>query len=79
MCTVLDPMGGLGRFMTDLAWEGHRVLLGDLNPAVLLLAHLRDPHLSEHGGSLGDKLRHRIEEMANELDSAKQESEVSTQ
>ena len=74
MCTVLDPMAGLGRFMTDLAWEGHRVLLGDLNPAVLLLAHLRDPHLSEHGGSLGDKLQHRIEEMANELDSAKQES-----
>ena len=61
--------------MTDLAWEGHRVLLGDLNPAVLLLAHLRDPHLSEHGGSLGAKLQHQIEEMANELDSAKQESE----
>lgn len=43
--TVLDPMAGQAYSLSRLASEGATVYLGDLNPAPLLLASLRDPHL----------------------------------
>lgn len=42
---VLDPMAGQGFLLTELAYRGARVWLGDLNPALCLLASLRDPKL----------------------------------
>jgi hypothetical protein len=42
MC-VLDPMGGQGYYLSEIVKEQATVWLGDLNPAPLLLACLRDP------------------------------------
>ncbi len=44
MC-VLDPMGGQGYFLSEIVKEQATVWLGDLNPAPLLLACLRDPRM----------------------------------
>src|SRR6185295_2367026 len=42
----LDPMSGQGYNLSTLAWRGGEVWLGDLNPAPLHLAMLRDPELA---------------------------------
>jgi hypothetical protein len=42
---ILDPMGGQGYDLSKLAFHGARVWIGDINPAVLLLATLRDPRI----------------------------------
>jgi hypothetical protein len=41
----LDPMAGQGYNLSALAWRGSEVWLGDINPAPLHLAMLRDPEL----------------------------------
>jgi hypothetical protein len=41
--TILDPMGGQAFYLSRLAWEGLRIYVGDINPAPLLLASMRDP------------------------------------
>lgn len=43
--SILDPMAGQGFALCRLSWQGIRVSLGDLNPATLLLAVLRDPQI----------------------------------
>lgn len=40
---ILDPMAGQAFALSQLALDGAKVYLGDLNPAPLLLASLRDP------------------------------------
>src|ERR1035441_8417082 len=42
---VLDPMSGQAHYLSELAWRGNEVWLGDINPGPLLLAALRDPLL----------------------------------
>lgn len=42
---ILDPMAGQGFALSQFAWEGAHVQLGDTNPATLLMASLRDPNL----------------------------------
>ncbi|MCA9139599.1 MAG: hypothetical protein KDB00_22655 [Planctomycetales bacterium] len=41
--SILDPMAGQGYALSQLSWEGANVTLGDLNPATLAMASLRDP------------------------------------
>jgi len=41
----LDPMAGQGYNLSALAWRGSEVWLGDIDPAPLHLAMLRDPEL----------------------------------
>lgn len=41
--SILDPMAGQAYFLCRLSWKGYSVLIGDINPAPLLLATLRDP------------------------------------
>lgn len=43
--SILDPMSGQGFSLSQLTRQGANVWLGDLNPAPLLLAALRDPKL----------------------------------
>ena len=43
--TILDPMAGQAFALSQMSWEGANVRLGDINPATLLLASLRDPTL----------------------------------
>ena len=42
---LLDPMAGQGYAISSLAFKGGSVCLGDVNPAPLLLASLRDPRV----------------------------------
>lgn len=53
---ILDPMSGQADFLARYAWKGSRVLLGDLNAAVLCLARLRQPSLIKNGLKLADDL-----------------------
>jgi hypothetical protein len=43
--TILDPMGGQGFLLSSLAGKGAKIWLGDINPAPLHLAMLRDPRM----------------------------------
>src|SRR5262245_35957907 len=43
--SILDPMSGQGFSLSKISRKGAAVWLGDLNPAPLLLASLRDPRL----------------------------------
>jgi hypothetical protein len=42
---VLDPMAGQAYYLSQLALEGASVHAGDINPATVLLATLRDPRI----------------------------------
>lgn len=42
---ILDPMAGNGYALAQLALEGAQVWLGDINPALVSLALLRDPRI----------------------------------
>lgn len=42
---ILDPMGGQGYLLSALASRGAEIWLGDINPAPLHLAMLRDPRM----------------------------------
>jgi hypothetical protein len=49
---ILDPMAGQAFYLSQLAWEGSSVSIGDINPAPLLLALLRDPEVIVKAESL---------------------------
>ena len=49
---ILDPMGGQGYTLSALAGNGCHILLGDINPAPLHLAMLRDPRMILERGQL---------------------------
>src|SRR5258708_6974393 len=49
---ILDPMGGQAFYLSQLAWQGYSVTVGDINPAPLLLAILRDPEMLCHADEL---------------------------
>lgn len=61
---ILDPMAGQGVSLAKFANAGSRVYLGDRNPAALLLANLRDPHLAEERDSLAGWLIEAIDRLA---------------
>src|SRR6185369_16120930 len=42
---ILDPMAGQGYTLSTLSWTNAEVWLGDINPAPLHLAMLRDPRM----------------------------------
>ena len=42
---ILDPMSGQGYYLSDYSRKGISVWLGDINPALVILANLRDPYL----------------------------------
>ena len=42
---LFDPMAGQGFLLADLAYQGAEVWLGDINPAMSLIASLRDPSM----------------------------------
>jgi len=46
--TVLDPMAGQGFLLANLAYRGFRVWVGDINPALCLLATLRSPKMVQN-------------------------------
>jgi hypothetical protein len=52
--SILDPMGGQGFLLADLAFQGAEVWLGDLNPAMSLLASLRAPEMIANCERLAD-------------------------
>jgi hypothetical protein len=49
---ILDPMAGNGYALAQLALDGARVWLGDINPALVSLALFRDPRIIRHHSSL---------------------------
>lgn len=49
---VLDPMGGQGFLLADLAYEGANLWLGDINPALSLMASLRSPDMVKNAAKL---------------------------
>ena len=68
---VLDPMAGQGFLLADLAYQGGNVWLGDINPALCLLASLRAPEMIRSRKSLAlwidrhlDKVRFTSERKA---------------
>lgn len=54
--TILDPMAGQGFALSNLARQGATIWLGDLDPAPLLLAHLRNPRLVLHSSQYSEWL-----------------------
>lgn len=58
--TIVDPMGGQGVAISRFAWEGDNVWIGDINPALLFLARLRDPRLILNHESLANGLRKKL-------------------
>src|SRR5688572_3611512 len=54
---ILDPMGGQGLALSEVAREGHEVWIGDMNPGPLLLASLRDPRMVDRVEQLAANLR----------------------
>jgi hypothetical protein len=67
--TILDPMAGQGDFLARFAWQGARVVLGDINPAVLLIAKLRDPVLLRQSADIAKALEIRLEKLNRSLHS----------
>jgi hypothetical protein len=57
---VLDPMAGQGFYLSRLAWDAATIYLGDLNPATLLLASLRDPTILTQAQELAGWLSGRL-------------------
>jgi len=49
---ILDPMGGTGHALSKLAFKEGIVWLGDINPALVLLASLRDPQIIKRASEL---------------------------
>lgn len=49
---ILDPMAGTGYALSELALKGGTVWLGDINPALVLLATLRDPQIIQRAAEL---------------------------
>jgi hypothetical protein len=62
--TILDPMAGQGHCISALAREGAKVWLGDIDPAPLLLASLRDPRLIANAAEHCDWFRSVIATLA---------------
>jgi hypothetical protein len=58
--TIADPMGGQGVALAQLAWAGHNVWLGDINPALSFLAALRDPAVMMNHKDLATELRSKL-------------------
>lgn len=53
-------MGGQGVALAQLAWAGHNVWLGDINPALSFLAALRDPAVMINHKDLATELRSKL-------------------
>lgn len=53
---VLDPMAGQAYALSQRTWRGETLCAGDLNPAALFLAALRDPALLLQSEKLADWL-----------------------
>ncbi len=51
---ILDPMGGQGYYLAELSRKKAFVRIGDINPAPLFLASLRDPEMIIHREALRD-------------------------
>jgi hypothetical protein len=66
---VLDPMAGQGFLLAKLALSGAEVWLGDINPALCLLASLRDPAMIRRY----KELRTWVEEVIRELPCSRDE------
>src|ERR1022692_2600405 len=60
---VLDPMAGQAFSLSTLAHQGATVWLGDLDPAPLLLAHLRDPRVMRDAPQYTESLLEVIERL----------------
>lgn len=54
--TIVDPMAGQGFALSELAYEGATLWLGDINPAPLVLASLRSREFCENRDALLDEL-----------------------
>ncbi len=54
---IFDPMGGQAVALSSLAWQGHKVWVGDINPALSFMASLRDPSLVQQRAHLAEYLR----------------------
>lgn len=57
---TLDPMAGQAYGLSRLSYEGAQVYLGDINPAVLLLASLRSPEVCDRASELHHWLHERL-------------------
>lgn len=60
---VLDPMAGQAFYLSQLAWEGCDVTVGDINPAPLLLASLRAPEIVRQAEVLKRKITKSLSAM----------------
>lgn len=60
---IVDPMGGQAVALSQLSWAGHDVWVGDINPALLFLAGLRDPEVIINRDKLALGLRKKLDSL----------------
>jgi hypothetical protein len=70
---VLDPMAGHASLPCALAHEGSNVIAGDLNPAPLLLATLRDPAVVRQRRSLSNWMSRVLSQLSSSRTSTRRD------
>jgi hypothetical protein len=62
---IMDPMGGQGFLLADLAFRGASVWLGDINPAMCLMSSMRAPEMIRNRERLANWLDDKLKNLGS--------------